>query len=548
MILLVFGLYNRQEKAFNWILLPATLLAISLFFIIFKVNLGFLPPGPIEISPSFSHNFEITKKVLEKKPIFGTGPGTFVYNFSLYKDVSLNQTAFWQIRFISGASEILENLANSGILWLLGFLGIFFSFVFLGIKKLLIEIKENDFEKMIGISCLACFFALSTSFFFYPANLSLWLLWWFFGAGILIINFKELKEWQIKPKRISSLLIPLIFIISLIGSLAIFVSISERYFAQINHLRGLEALAEGEREKSLNLINWASQINPLVDIYWQDLSQVALNLLNQEIAKAPTDEKPEDKTRKIQFYFNLAINSAKRATDAAPYNVAGWINRGFVYQSAIGLTQGSFDWALKSYEKAKELEPTNPFIPLQIARAYLAKAILSRQLEKEKEVKELIEKAKEELKKSIELKNNYWPAHFQQAVIFDFEGKLNEAISKLEEIKPFNLQDPGFAFQLGSLYWRKEEMRKAREEFERAINLFPNFANARYFLGLAFDKLGEKEKAIEQFEKIASFSKENAEQVAKILENLRKGLPALGKEIEAPPAPEEIPALEEQQP
>jgi len=53
-----------------------------------------------------------------------------------------------------------------------------------------------------------------------------------------------------------------------------------------------------------------------------------------------------------------------------------------------------------------------------------------------------------------------------------------------------------------------------------------NYSNARYFLGLIYDKEENKEKAIEQFTKIAELNPDN-EEVKKILTNLREGKSAL---------------------
>jgi len=103
---------------------------------------------------------------------------------------------------------------------------------------------------------------------------------------------------------------------------------------------------------------------------------------------------------------------------------------------------------------------------------------------------------------------------------------LDEAIQKLEMTKNLAPQDFGIRFQLGMIYWRKEELEKAKTQFEEAIAINPDYSNARYMLGLVFDKLGEKEKAKKEFEIVLKLNPDNQE-VKKILENLEKGLPAL---------------------
>ncbi len=67
-----------------------------------------------------------------------------------------------------------------------------------------------------------------------------------------------------------------------------------------------------------------------------------------------------------------------------------------------------------------------------------------------------------------------------------------------------------------------------------------NYSNARYFLGLIYDKEGKENKAIEQFGKIEELNPDN-EEVKKILANLKAGKPALEGITPAQPPIEEKP-------
>jgi hypothetical protein len=64
-------------------------------------------------------------------------------------------------------------------------------------------------------------------------------------------------------------------------------------------------------------------------------------------------------------------------------------------------------------------------------------------------------------------------------------------------------------------------------------------------LGLLYDREGDKESALDQFERIAQLNPDN-EHIKDVIENLKAGLPALGSpELGPPKQPEEIP-IEEQ--
>ena len=75
--------------------------------------------------------------------------------------------------------------------------------------------------------------------------------------------------------------------------------------------------------------------------------------------------------------------------------------------------------------------------------------------------------------------------------------------------------------------------------FERTIQLSPNYSNARYFLGLIYDRESEvKAKALEQFLIIAALNPDNDE-VKKIITNLRAGRSALFGIVPPAPAPQQ---------
>jgi tetratricopeptide (TPR) repeat protein len=243
--------------------------------------------------------------------------------------------------------------------------------------------------------------------------------------------------------------------------------------ADIRYFQGIRAWQKGDLDKGINLLERAIKSNSNLDLYQRDISQLYLRELNEAL------EKKED-GQKIQNLTFLCINSAKRATEISKNDVSNWNNLGFIYRNLISLVGGADDWAIKSYQKAIELEPKNPYIFNEMGLIYLAKSDL--------------EKAKENFQKAIELKSDYLPSHFQ----------------------------------LGILYYNENQIEEAKNEFLKAISIDQNYSNARYFLGLIYDKEGKKDLAIEQFEKIEKLNPENQE-VKRILENLREGKSALGE-------------------
>jgi len=65
-----------------------------------------------------------------------------------------------------------------------------------------------------------------------------------------------------------------------------------------------------------------------------------------------------------------AVAAGQRAVAVSPNWVAGWETLGLVYQKVQGLVEGAPEWAVKSFEKAIELEPTNPLLYSQLGQLY----------------------------------------------------------------------------------------------------------------------------------------------------------------------------------
>jgi len=505
-ILFIFGLLDLKKNGkFIFVFLPMLLLIISLFFLAFKISLPKVQI-PTEISIAQSTEFQIAKSSLKNLKSFflGTGPATFIFDYSKYKPREINQTLLWSFRFKNGASEIQDKLITSGILGILSLFFIFFTFLFLSLKE------RNS--HLIFSTFFAAFFCQ----FLYPANLSLLFLFWFL-LSIFSLSNSKIKILDFSPKI--SLFFSFLFVLIFIFGISLSFTQIRNLLADIRYFQGIKAWQNGELDQGINFLERAIKLNSDLDLYQRDISQLYLRKLNETLGKG------ED-SQKIQSLTFLSTNSAKRATEISKNDVVNWNNLGFIYRNLISLVGGAEDWAIDSYQKAVELEPKNPYIFNEMGLIYLAQADLLTKSGKEEGAKENLAKAKESFQRAIDLKSDYAPAHFQLAMIYQREGKVKEAISKLEETKLIVPLDKGLAFQLGLLYYNDNQLEKAKAEFLRAISIDENYSNARYFLGLIYDKEGKKDLAIEQFEKIEKLNPESQE-VKKILANLREGKSAL---------------------
>ncbi len=154
-------------------------------------------------------------------------------------------------------------------------------------------------------------------------------------------------------------------------------------------------------------------------------------------------------------------------------------------------------------------------------------------------------KAEDNINEAIRLKSDYGSAYVLLANIYEQGGKINEAIARLEG--PSVANDPGSIFQLGYLYYRQDKLSQAKNKFEKAVGLVNNFSNAKYFLGLIYDREGNSVDALQQFQTILSLNPGNQE-VIKIIKNIKSGQPALTGLTSASVVPSEEPKTAPSQP
>jgi tetratricopeptide (TPR) repeat protein len=553
-VILIFGLMRvvKLEESISWIALPMTFLAIALIFMFFKPALPFGPNLPVEIGLSHRGSLDVVGRVLQEKPILGTGPETFALNYAKYKPQGVNQTVFWNIRFSNPPAEVYSLASDLGALGALAFLIILILFVVKAVKNLISTTEEgaNTLKRFLEIGLFAGWLGLAVSWFLYPQNFTLMFVFWLLFSLYLAESsvFKE-KVYSLKKSPKILLLASLSFVIAIVVIVGFLYIEGTRFIAEARYKAGLDLIQNQEQlDKGINKIIRSTVINPYEDRTYRILSQLFILKMNRDIRLPGLNQ--QQRLNLIQIDAINAINSAVRASTLSPGDVSNWLVRGQIYRQVVGLVNGASDWAENSYDEAVKLEPLNPFTLTELGRIYVTRAnLIADQAQKDRTLRakmdEYLTKALEKFNQAIAAKPDYAPAHFETALIFDRQGRVGEAISKMEINRQLLPRDTGVAFQLGVLYYKAERYNQAKGEFIRAVVLDPDFANARYFLGLLYDREENKEDALDQFNRIITLNPDN-EHVKDIIENLKAGRPALGSpELGPPKQPEEVPIEKE---
>lgn len=574
--------------------LPLALMVIVAILFFVQPPISAIVQLPAEVRPSMRATFDIAKGTLSSgvtNAIFGSGPATFLYEYLIHRSADLNATAFWGVRFSQGFATIPSMLVTGGalgIVSLFAFLGLFIWTGFKGVAALsrrtitpsLLLSKEGNnvsdaegvaesasplyeggdnrgggggsAEKIALISFVSFLFLL-LSWFYYPVNFSIFIFTFLFAGMVLaalrIGGAMENFEFSLlqTPQRTFALSLVIIVLIVIVV-VGVYWE-GQRYIASILHTFGVQAYNKTQNiDEAMQKVGLAVNLDNSDDRYWRTFSQL-LALRAQEVLRNQTLDAAQLQQR-YQVILQSQIQAGQQAVKVNPADPLNWRQLGAIYEDNIVIVGGSDRFATDNYLGAAERNPKNPTEFLNVARAYVRSvdtiqgriARLSQadpkankdEIEKlQAERAEKLNKALENLQKSISIKGDYAPAHFLASQVYERQGNRELAIQKTVETRNLNPLDTGVGYQLGLLYYLDSQFEKARDELERVVSLSETFSNARYFLGLAHDKLGNEEKAVQQFEKISELNPDNQE-VKKILENLRAGKDALANVV--PPA------------
>lgn len=412
------NLNNLGNLSFNRLISLAGL-GVPLVIIALALLLSFVPPVggiqnpiyaksqsyPREIQLPFVTAWKISVSAFRDLPFWGTGPGTFLFNFTNYKPVEFNASKFWNLRFDSSFNEyfqILATLGGVGILALLS-LTVFFissaSSAILNLQKAREEsLAPSDKQKIsLAISGIVFFIILAL----HPSSLALWVIGLLILASFMVTdltenmqkswgNTSDLKNMFFKiaanvtshnPSKETirvDALPGVLLTISL--ALVIFAGFfgGKLVFADFHHRQALNAVAANQGLIAYNELVAAEKLNPYNDLYRTDLAQTNFALASAIVAaKGPTEASPagfltdQDK-QNIQILLQQSINEGKIATTLSPRSAMNWEILALLYRQISGVAQNALAFSLDSYGRAIFQDPLNPQLRVNVGGVYYA--------------------------------------------------------------------------------------------------------------------------------------------------------------------------------
>jgi cytochrome c-type biogenesis protein CcmH/NrfG len=520
-------------KGLGWLAIPMGVIVVSIFMLF--INIPSFINAPTEVFPTYGASFGVAKDSLGANPIFGTGPGTFVQDYALYREASYNASPLWYLRFDRGTSYLATLAATLGFAGLVGWLAIIAVGFWKAAAYLLAARRREGSEWVMVMAVVVAWTASVVGVTLYAASFASLFIFWVLYALIIRMTAPSKIELGFEASPRAALGLTFGLVVTVVLALAGWYVFVTRIAADVKFANALGG--SSKLDQAVAQLESARKLNSFSDLITRNLSQSYLLKIQAVIANDKLDQ--QDRANQVLLYTDGAVAAARSAVALSPEDASNWAQLGSIYAAIAPYVGNAADEAIKAYGEASRLDPTSPVYQTETGKVYIQMADIAgvdAQNAKSDDAKnaakakgaEALTKANAQFEKALKLKGDYAPAGFQLALVLDRQGKIKDAISKLEEVRSQATTDVGVALQLGLLYYRNDDKDKAQAELERAVRLLPSFVNARWYLSMIYEENGKYDEAIKQVEEIIKLVPDNTDAKKRLadLKDKKGGAPA----------------------
>ncbi len=504
--------------------LPIVLAVVSLLFLVnptvskTRGTLGNVVANTFKVEnsdvrPSFFTTLSISKAVLSQGTLLGSGPNTFERDWLIYKPASINATPFWAVSFPFGAAFIPTQIATTGVLGTALWLVFFVFFILMGVKASS-AIPESRTERFAMVSTfLIALFLWVASFLYSPSATMLLLAFIFSGLFIAVSRKSRVISFQVvdlkhSPQAYFSSV--LLLTIVALGALAVGWfgfnrTVSAFHFKRAVDLSNTAGAALTEIENELDQAVKFSKL----DTHYLAISRI--NFAKAQVAVNSATGTPETNRAIFEEALRKSIEAARSAVSANPAGYQNWVLLGGIYSALVPAplsVEGAYENARFAYSEAAKRNPANPELPLLFAQLELNKG--------------KVDEARSLVRNAIALKDDYADAYLMLARLEIQANNIPEAIASTERLALLVPNNAGIYFELGFLKYSNKDYIGASKALTLSLSATPDYANAKYYLGLSLARLGQLDEALEQFEALSLANPDNAE-LRLILKDLGEG-------------------------
>ncbi|MBI2443914.1 MAG: tetratricopeptide repeat protein [Candidatus Magasanikbacteria bacterium] len=523
-LLLVFFLAYADELRRVWLSVAFALLVAALLFVFLDFSRFVARPLPVEVSLGYGISWEIARESLTsglKYFLFGSGPATYAYDFSRFRPESMNYTFVWNLRFGQPFSSAFDWLTTGGVLVSLAWLAVML--LILGVigatwythfvearrkRKGAAPVGEAApgfpaaffNSPLLFWSIAASWITLTVAFWLVNFGMVHWFAWWLLTAMLVVSSVGVTRRsfpvtvFSLKTIPQYALITSFSFILIFTAIVVLGIYLGRFFTAEVTYARTLEKPAAEKVAPLQRAIN----LNSRRSVFHLALAD---SFLSEAVKLSGRGGDPGQ----IFQLVALAVQSAKRATDLAPANVATWEFLSTMYANARAVAPEANTWLVSSLDRSVALEPTNPIFYLGLGNAKL----LDRK----------VTEAVKDFERTVALKPDFILGYLRLAFAKEVQGDISGAVAALEKGLPYGGNNPEYLFHLGRYYFNRKKENDfplAEVAFQRAIAINQNYSDALFGLAILYEATGHRSEALPLYQRVLELNPGNKELARKV--------------------------------
>ncbi len=198
---------------------------------------------------------------------------------------------------------------------------------------------------------------------------------------------------------------------------------------------------------------------------------------------------------------DVTLKNASGIEDSQPYLTA----KAFL-MATTSLNQGT-----ELVERAVEILQDQTQRDLKDPVSQYCLGVVLNWLEKPGPAKTAWSRARDRADAMIKVEDRNAAAHFYRGAALIQLKKPGEAIKALKKADRYGFDPTMVNFQLGLAYLLEKKWKPAKEAFDEVHTVDPRFAHLYFYRALAWDKLGRKDKMLNDFDQFVRLAPNSAE-------------------------------------
>jgi len=450
----------------KWLPKSGLFAAVMLMLIASIINISLLFPQDkqvviilLPLNASWSIAVDIFK--YWQTALFGTGPETYYSTFTRLRPAYLNlDNLIWNLRFAESGSYLLTLITTTGLVGGISFALVFIKSLFVALKHKK-QITENPTLVFLSLAALTSFIStliLPASIVTLVLGISSLIA---LTVGFKILGFKNTKDISVSLSSNTEITgnyseitdnSDISFVKAFLPWLATVLSVtlvSLYWYYSVPAYQASTMIRQANDLVKTNVVgSFLKQTEATKTDKYNPNYQIILSQTYQGVAKFYLDktEKTDDDKKNAADAMQRAIDAGRLAATLDPFNANSHENLSNIYQTFIGVADGSADYAVSHLAQAIALDPNSP-------RLYLQLGILFFNLGDTEQATKLISK-------SIDLKQNWDVPYFNLSAIYKNNKDYVRALSYMKA--GYALTSP-----------QSEEYPKIQEEIKALEKLAP---------------------------------------------------------------------------